>query len=102
MIIITNIQILQAQGPKTQPKSLHLGWDDDGLGVEPLTVVFDMIYTHKIDPEQWLQSKVIPIQRYVKIQTIDNQPPVSYLAIRQRSEDPKHLIPGIGPTELQG
>ena len=32
----------------------------------------------------------------------DNQPPVFYLAIRQRSKDLKHLIVGTGPTKLQG
>ena len=32
----------------------------------------------------------------------DNQSPVVYLAIGQRSEDLKHHIPGTWPTELQG
>ena len=31
-----------------------------------------------------------------------NQPPVFYLAIRQRSEDPKHLIPRPGMPGIQG
>ena len=32
----------------------------------------------------------------------DNQPPVFYLAIRQRSKDLKHLIPRIGLPRLKG
>ena len=36
------------------------------------------------------------------MQTIDDQPPVFYLAVRQRSEDLKHLIPRPGPPELHG
>ena len=35
-------------------------------------------------------------------ETIDDQPPVFYLAIRQQSEDLKHLIPRTGPPGLQG
>ena len=39
---------------------------------------------------------------YVQIQTIDNQLPVILLAIRLRSLDLKHLIPGNGPPKIQG
>ena len=33
------------------------------------------------------------VQDWIKIQTIDNQPPILYLAIRLQSKDLKHLIP---------
>ena len=49
------------------------------------------------------QNKVtihMGIQNDVQIQTIDNQLPVILLAIRLRSLDLKHLIPGNGPPEL--
>ena len=38
----------------------------------------------------------------VHIKKIDNQLPVIFLAIRQRSLDLKHLIPGNGPPKIQG
>ena len=40
--------------------------------------------------------------RYVKIQTFDNQTPVFYLAIGQKSKDLKYLIPRTGSLGLQG
>ena len=49
--------------------------------------------THK----QLLLSKLL-----VKNNILDNQLPVILLAIRLRSLDLKHLIPGNGPPELQG
>ena len=39
---------------------------------------------------------------YVQIQTFDIESPVFYLAIWQRSEDLKHLIPQNRLPELQG
>ena len=41
-------------------------------------------------------------QAYVQIQTFDNQTPVFYLGIWQRSEDFKHLIPRTGSNGKQG
>ena len=38
----------------------------------------------------------------IDMKKFDSQPPVFYLVIRQWSEDPKHLIPGTGPTKIQG
>ena len=43
-------------------------------------------------------NAIVPNQ----IQTLDNQLPVILLAIRLRSLDLEHLIPGNGPPKLQG
>ena len=50
---------------------------------------YQIFYNHEL---YWLNMT----RKYI------NQPPVFYLAIRQRSEDLKHLSPGTGPTEIQG
>ena len=49
-----------------------------------------------------LYYMICPNTEKKKKKTFDNQPPLFYLAIRQRFEDLKHLILGTGPTELQG
>ena len=56
----------------------------------------------KVEDKEHLYILLKQIIYYVQIQTLDNQLPVILLAIRLRSLDLKHPIPGNRPPEIQG
>ena len=57
-------------------------------------------FMHSLTQPQVALSNPLAKYLYIQIQTFDNQSPFFHLAIRQRSEDFKHLS-GTGPTKIQ-